>query len=190
MKATNEKQENVKAESKKGAVKAKPDAARGLRDFFEDGLKDIFWAEHALTKALPKMAKNATSSKLISAFENHLKETEEHVVRLEKVFETLGIKAVGKKCDAMEGLLKEADGIMEETQIGVVRDAAIIAAAQKVEHYEIATYGTLHAYAITLGENKASTLLSKTLEEEKKADVTLTEIALSDINLEAAHADE
>jgi ferritin-like metal-binding protein YciE len=190
MKTTNEKQENAKVESKKGAVKAKPDAAQGLRDFFEDGLKDIFWAEHALTKALPKMAKNATSSKLIHAFEHHLKETEEHVVRLEKVFESLGLKAVGKKCDAMEGLLKEAEGIMQETEIGVVRDAAIIAAAQKVEHYEIATYGTLRAYAETLGETKAVTLLAKTLEEEKKADVSLTEIAMTDINLEAAHADE
>ena len=190
MKATNEKQEKEKVASKKGVVKAKPDAAQGLRDFFEDGLKDIFWAEHALTKALPKMAKNATSSKLIHAFEHHLKETEEHITRLEKVFESLGLKAVGKKCDAMDGLLKEADGIMAETEFGVVRDAAMIAAAQKVEHYEIATYGTLRAYAVTLGESKAVTLLAKTLEEEKKADVTLTEIALADINIEAAHADE
>lgn len=190
MKATNEKQEKEKVTSKKGAVKAKPDAAQGLRDFFEDGLKDIFWAEHALTKALPKMAKNATSSKLIHAFEHHLKETEEHITRLEKVFESLGLKAVGKKCDAMDGLLKEADGIMEETELGVVRDAAMIAAAQKVEHYEIATYGTLRTYAVTLGESKAATLLAKTLEEEKKADVTLTEIAMADINIEAAHADE
>jgi ferritin-like metal-binding protein YciE len=190
MKATNEKQEKEKGASKKGVVKAKPDAAQGLRDFFEDGLKDIFWAEHALTKALPKMAKNATSSKLIHAFEHHLKETEEHITRLEKVFESLGLKAVGKKCDAMDGLLKEADGIMAETEFGVVRDAAMIAAAQKVEHYEIATYGTLRAYAVTLGESKAVTLLAKTLEEEKKADVALTEIALADINIEAAHADE
>lgn len=190
MKATNEKQEKEKVASKKGVVKAKPDAAQGLRDFFEDGLKDIFWAEHALTKALPKMAKNATSSKLIHAFEHHLKETEEHITRLEKVFESLGLKAVGKKCDAMDGLLKEADGIMAETEFGVVRDAAMIAAAQKVEHYEIATYGTLRAYAVTLGESKAVTLLAKTLEEEKKADVTLTEIALAEINIEAAHADE
>lgn len=190
MKTTKEKQENAKVETKKGAVKAKPDAAQGLRDFFEDGLKDIFWAEHALTKALPKMAKNATSSKLIHAFEHHLKETEEHISRLEKIFESLDMKAVGKKCDAMEGLLKEADGIMAETEIGVVRDAAMIAAAQKVEHYEIATYGTLRAYAVTLGESKAATLLAKTLEEEKNADVALTEIALADINIEAAHADE
>ena len=190
MKATNEKQEKEEAASKKGAVKAKPDAAQGLRDFFEDGLKDIFWAEHALVKALPKMAKNATSSKLIQAFEHHLKETEEHITRLEKVFESLGLKAVGKKCDAMDGLLKEADGIMAETELGVVRDAGIIAAAQKVEHYEIATYGTLRAYAVTLGESKVATLLDKTLEEEKKADVTLTEIALAEINIEAANADE
>ena len=190
MKATNEKQEKEEVASKKGAVKAKPDAAQGLRDFFEDALKDIFWAEHALTKALPKMAKNATSSKLIHAFEHHLKETEEHITRLEKVFESLGLKAVGKKCDAMDGLLKEADGIMAETELGVVRDAGIIAAAQKVEHYEIATYGTLRAYAVTLGESKVATLLDKTLEEEKKADVTLTEIALAEINIEAANADE
>ncbi|WP_426091626.1 ferritin-like domain-containing protein [Flavobacterium sp. DSR3-2] len=190
MKATNEKQEKEEVASKKGAVKAKPDAAQGLRDFFEDGLKDIFWAEHALVKALPKMAKNATSSKLIQAFEHHLKETEEHITRLEKVFESLGLKAVGKKCDAMDGLLKEADGIMAETELGVVRDAGIIAAAQKVEHYEIATYGTLRAYAVTLGESKVATLLDKTLEEEKKADVTLTEIALAEINIEAANADE
>ena len=190
MKATNEKQEKEKVASKKGVVKAKPDAAQGLRDFFEDGLKDIFWAEHALTKALPKMAKNATSSKLIHAFEHHLKETEEHITRLEKVFESLGLKAVGKKCDAMDGLLKEADGIMAETELGVVRDAGIIAAAQKVEHYEIATYGTLRAYAVTLGESKVATLLDKTLEEEKKADVTLTEIALAEINIETANADE
>lgn len=190
MKASNEKTEKEKAPAKKGAVKAAPDAAQGLRDFFEDGLKDIFWAEHALAKALPKMAKNVTSVKLRKAFEGHLKETEEQIVRLEKVFESLGLKAVGKKCDAMAGLLEEADSIMEETELGVVRDAAVIAAAQKVEHYEIATYGTLRAYAVTLGETKAEALLAETLAEEKKCDVTLTKIALADINLEAAQADE
>lgn len=189
MKTTNEKQEIEKMESQKGAVHAKSDAAKSLRDFFEDGLKDIFWAEKALTKALPKMVKNTTSSKLIHAFEHHLKETEEHVVRLEKIFDSLDQKAVGKKCDAMEGILKEAEGIMEETEIGSVRDAAMIAAAQKVEHYEIATYGTLRAYAVTLGENEAVNLLAKTLEEEKKADVALTEIAMAHINLAAAKAE-
>ncbi|CAM3970048.1 ferritin-like domain-containing protein [Flavobacterium sinopsychrotolerans] len=174
------------AEPKKGVVKAKPDAAKDLRDFFEDGLKDIYWAEKALTKALPKMAKNATASQLIHAFEHHLKETEEHVIRLEKVFESLGLKAVGKKCDAMAGLLDEANGIIEETKVGDVRDAAMIAAAQKVEHYEIATYGTLRVYAVTLGETKAALLFAKTLEEEKNADVKLTEIAMAHINVDAA----
>ncbi len=175
------------AEPKKGVVKAKLDAAKDLRAFFEDGLRDIYWAEKALTKALPKMAKNATASQLIHAFENHLKETEEHVARLEKVFESLGLKPVGKKCHAMAGLLDEADAIIEETKVGDVRDAAIIAAAQKVEHYEIATYGTLRVFAVTLGENKAALLLAKTLEEEKNADVKLTEIAVSHINVDAAH---
>ncbi|QIH40113.1 ferritin-like domain-containing protein [Flavobacterium sp. Sr18] len=173
------------AEPKKGVIKAKPDAAKDLRDFFEDGLKDIYWAEKALTKALPKMAKNATASELIHAFEHHLKETEEHVTRLEKVFESLGLKAVGKKCDAMAGLLDEANGIIEETKVGDVRDAAMIAAAQKVEHYEIATYGTLRVYAVTLGETKAALLFAKTLEEEKNADVKLTEIAMAHINVDA-----
>lgn len=175
------------AEPKSGVVKAKPDAAKDLRDFFEDGLKDIYWAEKALTIALPKMAKNATSSQLIKAFEDHLKETEEHVTRLEQVFESLGLKAVAKKCDAMAGLLDEANGIIEETAVGDVRDAAMIAAAQKVEHYEIATYGTLRVYAVTLGKTKAAMLLAKTLEEEKNADVKLTKIAVSHINVDAAH---
>lgn len=174
-------------ESKEGVVKAKPDAAKDLKDFFEDGLKDIYWAEKALTKALPKMIKNATASQLIHAFEHHLKETEEHVTRLEKVFESLGLKAVGKKCDAMAGLLDEAAGIIEETKVGDVRDAAMIAAAQKVEHYEIATYGTLRVYAVTLGKTKAALLLAKTLEEEKNADVKLTEIAMAHSNVDAAH---
>lgn len=175
------------ATPKNGVVTAKSDAAKDLKDFFEDGLKDIYWAEKALTKALAKMAKNATSTQLIKAFEEHLKETEEHVTRLEQVFESLGLKAVAKKCDAMAGLLDEAKGIMEETEVGDVRDAAMIAAAQKVEHYEIATYGTLRVYAVTLGKTKAALLLGKTLEEEKNADVKLTEIAVSHINLDAAN---
>ena len=168
-------------------VTAKPDAAKDLRDFLEDGLKDIYWAEKALTKALAKMAKNATSTQLIQAFEEHLKETEEHVTRLEQIFESLGIQAVAKKCDAMAGLLAEANRIMMETEVGPVRDAGMIAAAQKVEHYEIATYGTLRVYAVTLGKTKAALLLAKTLAEEKNADVKLTEIAVSHSNVDAAH---
>ncbi len=172
---------------KQGIVKAKSTAAHELRDLFENGLKDIYWAEKVLTKTLPRMAKNASSSKLIHALEGHLAETEEHVSRLEKVFESIGVKAVAKKCDAMEGLIKESEVIMSETELGVVRDAGIIAAGQKVEHYEIATYGTLHAFAVTLGEDKAARLLAKTLEEEKHADSVLNEIALSNVNPDAAH---
>lgn len=178
------------AETKQGVVKAKSDAAKDLRDFFEDGLKDIFWAEKALTKALSKMAKNATSPKLIDAFANHLIETEEHIARLEKVFQSLGLKAVAKKCDAMAGLIEEADGIIEETEIGDVRDAAMIAAAQKVEHYEIATYGTLRVFALTLGESEAASLFAETLQEEKNADQKLTKIALANINVDAANEDK
>ncbi len=167
-------------------VKPKKNAAEGLRDLFMEGLKDIFWAEKALTKALPKMAENSSTAELKNAFEKHLTETEGQIVRLENVFITMGEKAVAKKCDAMEGLLKEADGIIEETEPGFVRDAGIIAAAQKVEHYEIATYGTLHAFAMILGETEAAEYLAFTLEQEKNADVKLTDIALSTININAA----
>jgi ferritin-like metal-binding protein YciE len=167
-------------------VKPKPSAAEGLRDFFVDSLKDIYWAEKALTKALPKMAKNATSQTLASALKDHLSVTENHVARLEQVFKLVNEKAVAKKCDAMDGLIKEGDGILEETEPGAVRDAGIIAASQKIEHYEIATYGTLCAFAKTLGENEAADLLAQTLEEEKEADATLTDAAYNSINFEAA----
>ena len=180
-----EELKNVKTETNSKVVQAKSNAAEGLRDLFVDSLKDIYWAEKALTKALPKMTKNATTDALKQALTAHLDETNNQIVRLEKVFEIVGEKAVAKKCDAMEGLIKEAEGIMEETELGVVRDAGIIAAAQKVEHYEIATYGTLHAFATTLGESKAAKLLAETLEEEKNADVMLTKIALESINIDA-----
>ncbi|MEO7308359.1 MAG: ferritin-like domain-containing protein [Ferruginibacter sp.] len=157
-----------------------------LMKLFEDGLKDIYWAEKALTKAIPKMIKNATSEELAEALENHLEETRGQVTRVEQVFDILGKKAVAKKCDAMEGLIKEAGGIMEECEPGAMRDAGIIAAGQKVEHYEIASYGTLRQYAETLGLTDASALLEETLEEEKSADVKLTEIAISSVNCEAA----
>lgn len=180
----------TKSTTAKGVVKAKSNAADGLRALFEDSLKDIYWAEKALTKALPKMAKNATSEELMNAIDEHLAETEEQVARLEQVFQSIGKKATAKKCDAMEGLIKEGEGIMEETEKGVVRDAGIIAASQKIEHYEIASYGTLYAFATTLGETEAAELLAATLEEEKNADISLTEIAVSAINLEAAELDE
>ncbi len=165
-----------------GKVPAKPDAAKQLHDLFEDSLKDIYWAEKALTKALPKMEKNATSPKLKKAIAKHYTETVEHVARLEACFEAIGKKAVAKKCDAMEGLLKEGTGIMEETAPGAVRDAGIIASSQKVEHYEIATYGTLAAFAKVLDIKPALKHLLKTLGEEKKCDEALTAIADTELN--------
>lgn len=156
-----------------------------LMKLFEEELKDIYWAEKALTKAIPKMIKNATSEELVEALENHLVETEGQVTRLEQVFEMLGKKAIAKKCEAMEGLMKEAEEIMDECEEGAMCDAGIISAAQKVEHYEIATYGTLRQFAETLGLNEAVELLQTTLDEEKAADEKLTEVAVSAVNVEA-----
>ncbi|GAA3768411.1 ferritin-like domain-containing protein [Flavobacterium ginsengiterrae] len=190
MKTTNNKKETTPKQTvKRGVTKPKSNAAAGLTELFEDSLKDLYWAEKALTKALPTMAKNATSEELIDAINNHLTETEEHVTRLEKVFELIGKKASAKKCDAMEGLIEEGKGILEETEIGVVRDAGIIAASQKIEHYEIATYGTLRQFAETLGLEEVATLLEQTLDEEKGADKLLTEVAVNAINLEAAEVE-
>ncbi|MEO5948275.1 MAG: ferritin-like domain-containing protein [Chitinophagaceae bacterium] len=166
-------------------IPAKKDAAKGLEDLFEDGLKDLYWAEKALTKALPKMQKNATSEKLKKAIAGHLKETENHVTRLEACFKAIEKKPQAKKCVAMQGLLDEGKSIMEETQIGSVRDAGIILASQKVEHYEIASYGTLAAFAKVLEEKECLQLLLKTLEEEKKCDETLTGIADTELNTKA-----
>jgi ferritin-like metal-binding protein YciE len=181
--------ETSKNEPFKGAVQAKSNAAHGLRDLFEVGLKDIYWAEKVLTKTLPKMVKNASSPELVNSLKNQLSETHEHVSRLEKIFEVTGIAPTAKKCDAMQGILKETNSLIKETDIGMVRDAGIIAADQKVKHYEIATYGTLHAFAKTIGENKAAELLAMNLNEEKKTDAALTGIALSAINKLAFKAD-
>jgi len=135
------------------------------------------------------MAKNATTESLVTAIEEHTKVTEEQVKRVERVFEIIGKKAVVKKCEAMEGLIKEGQDIMESTEPGPVRDAGIIAASQKIEHYEIATYGTLCAFASTLKEDEIVSILEQTLAEEKEADVTLTEAAYNNINFEAADED-
>lgn len=171
--------------SKIGKIPAKKDAAEDLRDFLIDGLKDLYWAEKALVKNLPIMAKNATSPKLKMSIEKHLQETENQVTRLEDTFKALDEKAEAVKCDAMDGLLKEAKSIMEETEPGPVRDAAIIAAAQKVEHYEIASYGTMATYAELLGLKEVKSLLGATLAEEKICDDDLTKLAKSEINLKA-----
>ncbi len=157
-----------------------------LMELFEDELKDIYWAENALTKAIPKMIKNATSKELNKALTSHLEETKEHITRLEKVFSLIEVKAVSKKCEAMEGLIKEATEIMESCEEGSMRDAGIISAAQKVEHYEIATYGTLRQFAETLKLPKVVDLFEKTLQEEKEADLKLSDVAMAAINVEAA----
>jgi ferritin-like metal-binding protein YciE len=188
MKNSEKPNDTKKAEttSKEAIVKPIEGAATELRGLFIDSLKDIYWAENALVGALPKMAANATSASLASAIKEHHAVTQNQVARLEKVFKILGEKAEGKKCEAMAGLLKEGDSILEETVPGAVRDAGIIAASQKIEHYEIATYGTLVAFAKTLGENDAAKLLTQTLAEEKEADCLLNDVALNAINIVAA----
>ena len=154
--------------------------------FFVDELKDIYWAEQHLAKALPKMKKASSSKDLAAAFEQHTKETEMHAATLEKVFELLDQKAVAKTCDAMKGLLEEADSIIADTETeSFTRDAGLILAAQKVEHYEIATYGTLCAFAEKMGHNEVAQLLQQTLDNEKNTDVALTKIAESFVNEQA-----
>jgi len=158
-----------------------------FKDFFIDELKDIYWAEKHLTKALPKMQKAATSEELRNAFADHLAVTQTQVSRLEQAFELLGAKAVAKKCDAMAGLVEEANGIIEETEKGTsIRDVGLVLAAQKVEHYEIATYGGLVTLAKTMGNDELSSLLEETLAEEKETDELLTSLAEGGINSAAA----
>lgn len=177
---------NAAEANNKEMVKPASDAATDLRGLFVDSLKDIYWAENALLKALPKMMANATAPPLASAIKDHLMVTKLQIERLEKVFNLIGEKAEGKKCEAMAGLVKEGDEILEETTPGPVRDAGIIAASQKIEHYEIATYGTLCAFAKVLGENEAAMLLTQTLAEEKESDCILSDVALSAINSTAS----
>jgi ferritin-like metal-binding protein YciE len=155
-----------------------------LQDLYVDELKDIYNAETQLVKALPKMAKAASSDRLRQAFEEHLQQTKGQVERLKEVFEMLGEKPTGKKCAGMEGLVKEGAELMEEDYGDQVLDAALISAAQRVEHYEIAAYGTVCAYADLLGESEQSSLLRQNLAEEKEADRKLTELS-EEINVEA-----
>lgn len=178
--------EEPKNEKGRKKVKAKSAAAEGLRELFIDELKDIMYAERALVKALPKMANNASEGKLRDAINEHLAVTERQVERLSQVFALLGESDRGKKSEAMEGLIKEGETILEDTELGPVRDAGIISASQKIEHYEIASYGTLVAFAKILGEDEVATLLEQTLTEEKDADMILTEAAYDTINLDAA----
>jgi len=162
-----------------------------LDKFMYDSLKDIYWAEKHLLKAIPRLAKAATNDELIAALEEHLSVTEEQVARLEQVFEIMGKKAQGKKCEAMEGLTKEAESVIEETEDGTAtRDVGIIMSAQKVEHYEIAAYGGLAQLAKTMGLTEVADLLGKTLQEEKDTDANLTTIAENSINLQAEEEGE
>lgn len=158
-----------------------------LKEFFIEQLKDIYWAEKALYKALPKLMKASTNENLAKAFEKHTQETEGQIEILEQVFELLGEKAAAKKCEAMEGLLKEADSVIEDTEKDTfTRDVGLIMASQKVEHYEIASYGGLVTLAQQLGETKVAQLLQKILEQEKKTDISLTIVAENKVNESAA----
>lgn len=182
---------STKSTSAKPTGKAAPKKSKmsnsEFHEFFVDELKDIYWAEKHLVKALPKLQKAATSPELAAAFEKHTVETSQHIATLEQVFELLEEKATAKKCDAMAGLLEEADGIISDTDKGtMIRDAGLILAAQKVEHYEIATYGTLKVFAQNMDRTDIADLLAETLENEKATDVALTEIAEGAINDAAA----
>jgi ferritin-like metal-binding protein YciE len=158
-----------------------------LRKFFIEELQDIYWAEKHLVKELPKLQKAATTDELADAFGDHHAVTEEHVIRLEEVFKIMGETAKAKKCEAMEGLVKEAHEVIEETEEQTAtRDVALIMAAQKVEHYEIATYGSLVQLAKTIGMNDVAEVLLETLNEEKEADELLTSIAESGVNEQGA----
>ena len=159
---------------------------KNLNDLFLDTLKDIYFAEKQILKALPKMAKAANSDKLRAAFEKHHDETEGQVDRLEQIFQLLDVPARGKTCDAIEGILDEGKEIMTEYKGCEALDAGLLAAAQAVEHYEISRYGTLKAWATRLGMKEAVRLLDETLKQEKKTDETLTTIAESAVNIRAA----
>lgn len=170
-----------------GAASRSSEAESALKELFVDELKDMYWAEKHLASALPKLIKGATSEDLKQTITNHLEETKNHVIRLESVFASVGEKAAAKKCLAMEGLLAEATELLSDTDKGTeVRDVAIISAAQKVEHYEIASYGTMRTLAGTLGFSEAQTLLEETLAEEKNADSLLTQVAENYVNEAAA----
>lgn len=158
-----------------------------LQQLFLDELRDIYWAEKHLVKALPKMERAASSDELATAFADHLAVTQEQVAKLEQVFEMLGEKPRGKKCEGMEGLVKEGESVIQDTERGTsTRDAGLIISAQKVEHYEIAAYGGLTQLAKTLGKEDVADILGEILEEEKEADELLSSIAESHVNQSAS----
>jgi len=154
---------------------------KSLAELFEHTLQDVYYAETALTKALPKVSKAAKSAELKKVVDDHLAETKEQITKLKQVFKSIGAEAKGEKCDAIEGLIKEADGIMEEAS-GTALDAGLLAAAQAVEHYEIARYGSLREWAKALGHEEAHTLLTEILDQEKAANNKLTNLAVTSLN--------
>jgi ferritin-like metal-binding protein YciE len=190
-KTASTKRSNTTRTQKSNTATADRSDATMLRELFIDELKDIYWAEKHLTKALPKMRKASTSEELANAFEEHLEVTQGQIERIEEVFEMLEMTPRAKKCDGMEGLVKEGQKIMEELPKGTaVRDAGLIISAQKIEHYEIAAYGSLVQLAKTMGENEIADILQDTLDEEKEADQLLTELAVSGININAEEEPE
>jgi len=177
---------NASSSNASSDMKDKP-----LHKLFVDSLKDIYYAEHALVDALQKMHDAATTEELKDAFEDHQLQTKKHISRLEKVFKSIDEKAEKKECEAIKGLIKEGEEIIKSTEEGsMTRDAGLILAAQKVEHYEIATYGGLVQLAITMGHDKAADLLERTLEEEEDTDELLTDIAETSINFDAEQEEE
>jgi ferritin-like metal-binding protein YciE len=179
------------ASRKTGKEGSQEEGHSALQELFLDQVKDIYWAEKHLLKALPKMQKAATTEELKSAIENHISQTEAQVGRLEQVFELLEEKPQGKKCDGMAGLVEEGESVIEETEAeSATRDVGIIISAQKVEHYEIAAYGGLATLAKTMGRDDIAEILAETLAEEKETDQLLTEIAESNINFAASTEEE
>ena len=176
---------------KSSSARRSDDSTGPLKKFFIDGLKDLLWAEEKLIEALQKMEDSATTTELKDAFSDHQTQTQTHVKRLQRVFKMTGEEPSTKRCEAMAGLIKEAEHIIQSTPEGsMTRDAALIIAAQKVEHYEIASYGGLIQIALTLDEDKAAYVLNKTIEEEEQTDEDLTYIAESFINFSAGEEDE
>lgn len=177
----------AKGKGDKSSSKISEENQSALLELFIDGIKDLYWAEKHLRKALPKMQSAASSEELQNAFESHLEQTEEHVARLEEIFQMLEEKPQAKKCDAMEGLVSEGETIVEETEEGTAtRDVGLIMAAQKIEHYEIASYGSLAQLAKTLGKDHIAEILESTLTEEKETDELLTGIAEGSVNYAAS----
>ena len=184
----NEHTPDAETRKKGSSQQGSEESATYLQKFFSDQLKDIYYAEQELVKALPELKSAATTEELEDAIEDHIQQTRRHVKRLEKIFHMIGQRPEGKRCEAMDGLIKECKTIIRDTEENTMtRDAALIIATQKIEHYEIATYGGLVALALTMGLGRAADILDKSLAEEMDTDQMLTDIAENYINVEAEH---